>query len=505
MSPAGGAIGSAGTKVVGGGSTANLLANMAKQQIVVIVIDDLQWGDADSAAFLELLVQSPVSGRLLFVISYREEHGLSNPCLRALRAADAGGNADSCLLRVEPLPEAASRELAWRLLSPGPDRKAHVDRVVAESGGNPYFVAELAQHINTHPNSETGGTSLDDVVWRRVLGSRRRSRVLGFACVAGRPLCVSDISAGSEKATHHQTVVSHCAPPILSCGTDCDRETSRSLSRRIRETVFSRLDATVRTSRFRRLAVALEQSECADVETLATFFEGAEDGEKAGHYFEQAAERARDTLAFERAAEFFQKALHLQPAASDRRRKLLTEIGQALANAGHGVRAADSFLEATDSASADEALELRRRAAAQLGISGHVDKAHALFREVLATIGVRCRAAVTFPSSRRSFGIVGDFQCRPQLPSNSHNTGVGANVAACGHAVECCVEHVHDQYLHGDVVANIGIGCGSGRRRAWTGGPIDGMGGVLPGNLVRRARACRRATSGASRSRRQCR
>lgn len=369
----------------------SLLAILASQQIVVIAIDDLQWGDADSAGFLQSLLDQPVSGRLLFLMSYRDEQGFKNPCLRTIRAEQAGTPGGDPLLNVEPLAATASRELAQRLLLPGSDRDAQADRVVAESRGNPYFVAELAQHINRHPDSVISGISLDTVVWERVADLSVTARnFLEFVCIAGRPLRVGDIArVTGERQTHHQTVTTLRAARLLR-GTGVKLSDEIEVYHdRIRETVFSRLSEADRTERFGRLADTLEQFGGSDAETLATFFEGAGQRLKAGDYFEQAAQHARDALAFERAAEFFQKSIDLRPLTDQRRRSLLTDLGQALANAGHGVRASAAFLAAAQGAEANESLDLHRRGATQLSIAGHIDEARHLYRNVLANIGVR--------------------------------------------------------------------------------------------------------------------
>lgn len=369
----------------------SLLAMMAEQQPVVVSIDDLQWGDADSAGFLQSLLQQPVSGRLMFLMSYREEHGFKNPCLRTIRAEQAGTPNGDCLLNVEPLSDAASRELAERLLLPGPDQSAQAARVVTESRGNPYLVAELAQHVNRHPSSLLSGITLDSVVWERISELPAATRdFLEFVCIAGRPLLVGDIVRGiGERRPHPQTVATLRVARLLR-GTGVKlRDEIEVYHDRIRETVVSRMDSATRTARYERLAVSMERYGSADAETLATFFEGAGQSAKAGDYFEQAALRARDALAFERAAEFFQKSIDLRTLTAERRRELLTELGQALADAGHGVRAAEAFLAAAEGADADESLDLRRRGATQLSISGHIDEAQRLFRDVLAHLGVQ--------------------------------------------------------------------------------------------------------------------
>jgi hypothetical protein len=81
-----------------------------------------------------------------------------------------------------------------------------------------------------------------------------------------------------------------------------------------------------------------------------------------------------DALAFERAARLFRLALKLEPRAESaaKLRAWRIRLGDALAHAGRGPAAARAHLDAVPGATAAEALDLQRRAAQQLLVSGHI-------------------------------------------------------------------------------------------------------------------------------------
>ena len=60
----------------------SLIVELARARPLVLCIDDLQWGDLDSAALIADLVKPPNAPQMLLLLSYRSEYLETSPCLQ---------------------------------------------------------------------------------------------------------------------------------------------------------------------------------------------------------------------------------------------------------------------------------------------------------------------------------------------------------------------------------------------------------------------------------------
>ena len=323
-----------------------LLERLGADRRAMLVVEDLHWADRSTRDLLAFLVRNLRHGRLLLVGTYRsDELHRRHPLRPFLAELDRGRRVERLeLARFGPAEVAA--QLAGIQGAPVPAELA--GRIHARSGGNAFFVEELA--------ATAGGAerelppSLRDTLLARIeLLAEPAQQVLEVVSVAGAavtdPLLaeVAGLPEAELLAGLREAVSAHVLLADAGDGTYGFRHAL------VKEAVYAELLPGERTRLHARFAAALAATDSDDpglAAELAWHWYAAHDLERALPAAVRAGLAAERAYAFAEAQRQFERALELwercgEPAAEAGMDKaeLLARAGEAAANAGAGDRA----------------------------------------------------------------------------------------------------------------------------------------------------------------------
>nr|WP_276603582.1 serine/threonine-protein kinase [Nannocystis pusilla] len=377
-----------------------LLLGLGARRPLVLWIDDLQWGDADSVRALAELLRPPQAPRALLIASYRSEDS-DSPALRALDVLkDMVEQAGSSVQVLELLPLSADETDALAEILLGPDTPPQrLRRVAAEAGGSPQLLHELARFV-AHGAGSAPEVTLDELIEIRIsrLTSTQR-RLLEVLAVAGRPLAqaVAFAVAGftgnagnAGLADLHQLQAAGLVRSFTAAGSDLLGEQGELVldvqHERTREAVLIRLDGPALRELHGRLAAALEREPQTDPFALIEHLRAAGDTARALALARRAATFYREADDFLRAAAFLRVARDLAPPGAAP--GLARELGDTLARAGHSREAAEAYLSARSGGDPAGDLALVGAAAAQFITAGHLARGHEILAAALVAAGL---------------------------------------------------------------------------------------------------------------------
>jgi tetratricopeptide (TPR) repeat protein len=358
-----------------------LFVRLGKRRGVVIVIDDLQWADNDSAMVLGELLRPGDSPRICVVGTKRA--AMPDAVTQQLRALSC----DVERIDLAGLDQLDAEELV-RLVS----ADAAPGAIIAETQGHPLFLRELAR------NPSEGGVRLEDAIRRRAERHEDAARaLLNVVCVAGAPSprqVVADL-AGLATPEADIAINALLADRLVRVHGPRPQDAIEPFHDRIRAAIYSDLPRDRQRALHLSLANALEAME-APASLLLAHYDAAGDASRSLQYLIAAADAARAAFAFSRAAELYRRAVETPGVLGMQRATLLVHLADSLANDGRTAEAATRYLQAAHLHPEDSAphVDLLRRSAERFLMSGRVEDGLQTARQVLE------RAGMILPQSR---------------------------------------------------------------------------------------------------------
>jgi len=372
-----------------------LLVSLVRRAPLVLFIDDVQWGDVDSAMLVADLVRPPDAPALLLVMTFRSGEEPPSSFLAELSQRWPEG-AEAHEVLVGPLPIEEAEHLARSLLDMSDALGEMTAKAVArESRGSPFLIEELARsNRGLSPTSEAklNVLTLEQMVGERLERLPEGARgALEMLALDGRPMRVSLLAQASGLTPIDEVVTLLAARRFARTGQRDGEDIVESIHDRIRATVAAQIPEGRRRAFHARLADVLEEASSGDAEAIAVHWLGAGEGARAAAWASTAAEQATRKFAFDRAARLLELALANTPEAktSPEVRQLHARLANALQFAGRYEASAREYLAAADGAPTDQVIALHRAVAEQLLMGRRMDEGAELLHRVLYALDMR--------------------------------------------------------------------------------------------------------------------
>jgi len=367
----------------------------SRAQPLLLVLEDLHWGDDSSLLLLQHIAQQLGEMPVLVVGTYRDvELDVARPLAKALEDILRQRLAHDVTLR--RLPE-SDVEAMLRARSGQEPPARLVEVIYRETEGNPFFVEEVFKHL-----AEAGRLFDDKGRWRSDLEIGEQEVPRGVRLVIGRRLervseeCRRVLTAAAivGRAFSYellQRLVDVDEDALLDAVDEAERAQLVSSAavggearftfshEQIRQTLLAVLSLPRRQRLHLRAAEALEQTHAHALEEhtadLAYHLYQAGTGadpQKTVHYLSRAGKRALAATAYEEGTRLYQTALEAldrqETPDEPQRCDLLLALGEARWKVGETPGATESFLQAAAVARKLGLPELLARAA--LGLAG---------------------------------------------------------------------------------------------------------------------------------------
>lgn len=357
-----------------------LVGRLSDARPLVIALDDLQWGDADSATVLAELLRPPRAPGVLYVGTCRRGEAAGSALLAGLSASLEVAWTE---IPLSPLSDDRATELT-RALAGARLGDGDVARVVREARGNPLFVRELVLLSELQPGA-TAPTLAAGIGQRVAALPDAARRFLEATAVADHPEPAGAVARAAEVSDVRAVVGTLRAQQLVRLRDAAGAEAVECYHDRIRETVCASLSPARVAALHAALAGVLAGSGAADAaaERIARHFASAGRADDAAAFAIAAARRAAGSFAYDHARELLGLALEMVGSSDPRTWELKRDLGDVLAASGRGGEAADAFLAAARTAPEEQGVDLRRRAASTLLATGHVDRGLSVLGSVM--------------------------------------------------------------------------------------------------------------------------
>ncbi|HEX6022217.1 MAG TPA: protein kinase, partial [Solirubrobacter sp.] len=357
-------------------AVAGLMIKVAETRPLVLVLDDIHWGDKPTLLMLRHVFERTAGAAVLLMCTARDvEAAQSEPFAEIVSPLSREPGFERIVLGGLDEAEIASLVAAHGEASPG-----LVRRLLEQTDGNPFFLEEMLRATGGSLSEEALDRmpvpeGVKELIGRRLTGLGEDAvEVLVLAAVVGRSVPVTVLEALCDNDPL-EALEAAAAAGLMVEGRDDSFAFTHAL---VREVLYEQPSRSRRVRLHKRVGEALETLSGTNAELAHHFFEARLLGgaDKALQYSLAAAEQATRSVAYEEATAHYRRALELAPDDPD----ILIGLGGTLMRAGDP-EARPTFLKA-----AEVAPDAVRLARAALGLGGHYAEAGVVDEQLIALL-----------------------------------------------------------------------------------------------------------------------
>lgn len=324
-----------------------IFRRLSRTTTIVCFVDDLQWGDSESAELLRGVLGTDDSPHLLFLGTYRSDEADDSRFLSTWHATtgkEENGVFTECHL--DPLSIEECVELVVNIVGTDDDLlRTQAREMAEETGRNPFLLAELASCYELETRS-VHSLRMEDVVQRKLANLPQDARrVLEVVAVAGHAMPLDEAAQTTGHGSVPLSTITRMRTEHLLRLVGDERDfTLDTYHDRIRETILREMDDLTRRGLHVLLGDVIETKVAAlspsgesgqapanpRVYDLAYhFYEGGDP--RAFQYQVKAGEAALSAFAMENALEYLNRAKSILPKDADSRSRftLWERLGEA--------------------------------------------------------------------------------------------------------------------------------------------------------------------------------
>ncbi|MCA9051846.1 MAG: AAA family ATPase, partial [Planctomycetaceae bacterium] len=250
-----------------------LFAAIGQSTPLILFIDDLQWGDADSAAALAEILKPPDAPAAMFLGSYRSDEAHESPFLQEWRQSES--DISGTLIEIVPLTvEQCTTLLGLRLGRPTEELRQQAQLCWQSTKGNPYFLDQLLEGFDAE-SGEFTAVPLREILQQRLKRlPAEAGSILEAIAVAGQAIPLAEAAEVAEAMEHAFATVTHMRSEHLVrlIGSD-EQQLVDTYHDKIRETVLEGMPGDQKNRLHIRFGKMLEQAENVTADTAWQFLE----------------------------------------------------------------------------------------------------------------------------------------------------------------------------------------------------------------------------------------